>query len=397
MKNIIIFIFLLCTHINLFGQDNNRNTPPSTGNVWQDDAQLLKLSIAHHYAYDERLDGNKFILTDKLQAEADKVNSQPTLLKFAERALMLLYDHHAFTGGSFNDSWALVPSYSDMWIEKIEDQYTVTSIRDGYPAQKANINRGDQLVMIGDQTINKAVAEFWLDLGVTKYNNKQASFAARILAAGRRNVERSLSTRGNNGTITHKLPNLYQFKTSKPIIETNLKDENFSIIINDALGNNDLIPAFDKAMSQAKPNHNITIDLRNTPSGGNTVIARAIMGWFVNKPTPYQIHILPSEKKVTGIERRWSEFVMPREGKYHGGEITVLVGRWTGSMGEGIAVGLDHIGADVQGDKMAGLLGAIYDLNLPHSNFLFKIPSERLLAVDGTAREDFNPSPIKDR
>ena len=40
---------------------------------------------------------------------------------------------------------------------------------------------------------------------------------------------------------------------------------------------------------------------------------------------------------------------------------------------------------------MAGLLGGIYDLRLPHSGLVLKIPVERLYAVDGTPREDVRP------
>jgi carboxyl-terminal processing protease len=62
-------------------------------------------------------------------------------------------------------------------------------------------------------------------------------------------------------------------------------------------------------------------------------------------------------------------------------------------MGEGLAVGLDALGADVVGDPMAGLLGAIYDHRLENSGMVIKLPTERLYAVDGTPREAFRPRP----
>ena len=71
--------------------------------------------------------------------------------------------------------------------------------------------------------------------------------------------------------------------------------------------------------------------------------------------------------------------------------MTVRVGRWTGSMGEGLAVGFDAIGARVEGGLMAGLLGAIYDHRLERSALVVKLPTERLYAVDGTPREAFVP------
>ena len=59
---------------------------------------------------------------------------------------------------------------------------------------------------------------------------------------------------------------------------------------------------------------------------------------------------------------------------------------------EGLAVGMDALGARVEGDRMAGLLGAVYDLRLEHSGLVIKLPVERLYAVDGTPREAFVPA-----
>jgi carboxyl-terminal processing protease len=46
--------------------------------------------------------------------------------------------------------------------------------------------------------------------------------------------------------------------------------------------------------------------------------------------------------------------------------VVVLVGNWTGSMGEGIAIGFEGIKrAKIVGTKMAGLLGEIYSFETP--------------------------------
>jgi carboxyl-terminal processing protease len=163
------------------------------------------------------------------------------------------------------------------------------------------------------------------------------------------------------------------------------------IRLNDSLGQDATIAAFDAAMARARPGQPVLIDLSDTPSGGNTVIARAIMGWFVTRPTFYQVHRLPNEERRTNIPRQWVEQVLPRPGKHHSGPVSARVGRWTGSMGEGLAIGLDAIGANVVGGPMAGLLGAIYDYRLENSGFVLKLPTERLYAVNGLPREKFVP------
>ena len=138
----------------------------------------------------------------------------------------------------------------------------------------------------------------------------------------------------------------------------------------------------------------VTIDLTDTPSGGNTSVARAIMGWFVDRARSYQVHQLPSEERETGIKRQWIEQVLPRAGKYHATLPVVRVGRWTGSMGEGLAIGFAALGALVEGTPMAGLKGAVYDFALPSSGLIVKLPAERLYTVWGLPREKFGPSAV---
>lgn len=181
------------------------------------------------------------------------------------------------------------------------------------------------------------------------------------------------------------------------VLQVNKDGRNLVVKFNDSLGFDATIAAFDLAMEKAKSGQRIVIDLTDTPSGGNTTIARAILGWFVDRPTFYQVHSLPAEERQTGIARQWVEQVLPRPGKRHKGPVTVRVGRWTGSMGEGLAIGFGAIGARVEGERMAGLLGAIYDHRLEKSGQIIKIPTERLFAVDGTPRERFLPRPAQRR
>lgn len=61
-------------------------------------------------------------------------------------------------------------------------------------------------------------------------------------------------------------------------------------------------------------------------------------------------------------------------------------------MGEGLAIGMRAVGARVEGSRMAGLLGAIYDFKLPESGVVFKLPAERLTTTDGIPREMFVPA-----
>lgn len=362
-------------------------------NKWRDDALALPRVINEQYAYLDRLPDGQYRLTPKLQAEAEAVSDSKSLLAFAEHALFLLADHHAITGGSFKDSWALVPSYSDIWIERQGGQYRVTAVRGQSIAEQSGIQKGATILLVARKPIGDAVEAFWTDLGVTEITNEQAGYAARTLAAGRRDRNREIDLLNPDGKqLSLTLSSRYTLAREEQPLRLVIDGNVARIVFNDSLGNSDSIAAFDEAMTRVGPKQQLVIDLRDTASGGNTSVARAIMGWFVTKPTSYQVNRSPAEERQTGIARQWIEQVLPRAGKYRKGPVTVLVGRWTGSMGEGLAIGMKAMGATVKGDPMAHLLGAIEDIRLPNTGFVFKIPTEQLYTVEGLPREDFVPA-----
>ena len=370
--------------------------PVRTASDWRADALSLEALIGETYAYPERLEGGEYRLTAPLRAEARRVADGRALVRFAERALLLLADHHAITGSSLADSWAVVPTYADLWIERRGGDHVVESVRPGSPAALAGVRPGDVLAAVGGTGTAEAVVAFWQDLGVTPVaavTDERAGFAARILAAGRRDARRSLTfRRGDRRLPPLDLPNLYLLpRADLPPVTAAAQGRSLRLRFNDSLGDSATVAAFDAAMAQARPGQRIVLDLTETPSGGNSNVARAILGWFVDRPRSYQMHNLPSEMRQTGIARQWVEQVLPRPGRRHRGPVTVLVGRWTGSMGEGLAIGFDAIGAEVVGTRMAGLLGAVYDRRLERSGLVVKLPAERLMSPAGLPREDFVP------
>lgn len=364
---------------------------PTVG-AFRADALAIEALINSRYAYLDRFPDGAMPMSAALRAEAGAVADRRSLLRYAEHAIAALADHHAITGASFADSWGLVPSYSDLWIEPEGDVWRITAVRQGSPAEAAGVQPGDSLAAIGDTATGAAVAAFWAEQGLEP-TDARAGHGVRVLAAGRRDRPRDLTIRDVAGVERRlTLPNLYAAAPGeRPPVSAYQADGALVIRFNNSLGDDATVPAFDAAMADARPGQPIVLDITDTASGGNTVIARAIMGWFVDAPAAYQIHNLPAEERETGVPRQWIEQVLPRPGKRHRGTVTVRVGRWTGSMGEGLAVGFDALGADVVGGPMAGLLGAIQDVRLPNSGMVIKLPTERLYAVDGTPRESFIP------
>lgn len=359
------------------------------------DAAALDRIIVENYAYDHYWPGKVLPDSPQLAQKRAAVRDRDGLLHYAEDRLVSLADHHAITGSSFRDSWAVIPTYADLWVVRHGEDYVIESVRNGSSAARAGIRDGDRLVAVGGVPIEMAIATFWSDLGLG-VTEERASFAARVLAAGRRDRPRHLTVQSSVGQRRHTLPNLYGPQPDLPPVSIARGPGNDAVIrLNNSLGDDTTIAAFDSAMAGVPRDARVVIDLTETPSGGNTTVARAILGWFVRTPQNYQVHSLPGEERQTGIARQWIEQVLPRAGKFHPSMPVVRVGRWTGSMGEGIAIGFASLGARVEGTAMAQLRGAIYDFKLPSSGLLVKIPAEGLYSVSGQPREDFRPVPIR--
>lgn len=168
---------------------------------------------------------------------------------------------------------------------------------------------------------------------------------------------------------------------------------NFGYIrINNSLGNNDLIRDFDHALDSFIDTDGLILDLRNTVGGGNTYVARGIMGRFITERLPYQVHWI-EEQYGSGpkIPRSWQEFVTARAKTYHQ-PVIVLVGRWTGSMGEGLAIGLEALDVGlVVGTEMERLAGSMYGIPFFYQNYQYRIAKEKIFHVNGIAREAYIP------
>ena len=67
--------------------------------------------------------------------------------------------------------------------------------------------------------------------------------------------------------------------------------------------------------------------------------------------------------------------------------VVILVNRWTGSAGEGLAISLDALGsATVVGTRMAGLEGSVYTMRMPHTGIGFQCTRQKVF--NGTLKGD---------
>jgi carboxyl-terminal processing protease len=307
-----------------------------------------------------------------------------------------LYDHHASLSTNTQESQRLVPSGTDVWAEYKNGKPIITEVRKDFGAYKAGLAEGAELISVNDIPVEAAIRKF-LPLSLKKPSIEAKNYALRLLLAGKHSEQRKLVVKQDGTTkvlYPDKPVNMLKDFQYPGILETKTYDKTGYIKINNRLWDNNLIDAFDSALNQLLNTKALILDLRETPSGGNTTVARAIMGRFISKDGYYQKHELTAEEEQYGVKRSWIEIVSPR-GVQYTKPLIVLCNHWTGSVGEGITIGFDALKrATIIGTKMAGLNGAIYSYTMPNTGIGFSIPVEKLFHVNGTPRENFYPGII---
>ncbi|MBK8549976.1 MAG: PDZ domain-containing protein [Ignavibacteria bacterium] len=357
--------------------------------------------VKENYAYFE----NKNTDWDKVKEVylplAENAADRKELITIFENAIEELYDNHFSLNTNLNTSTRLVPSGLDIWAEYIDGKAIVTEVRKGFSADKAGVKNGMEIISINGIPVEKAVNER-IGKCITSIKAEVRNYALRQLLAGTYLVQRIIELKQNGEIITVNLDkaigDLSVNNENDSLLEFRIIDDGIGYIkLNNSLGDTKVIQLFDNALSELKETGALIIDLRETPGGGTSVVARGIMSRFITSEMPYQKHILPFEEKEYGIKRSWLELVSPRGPFTYEKPVVLLVNHWTGSMGEGITIGFDALGAaKIVGTKMAELIGAISGFQTADTKIPYSLPTEQIYHINGTPRENFVPGYLTD-
>jgi carboxyl-terminal processing protease len=370
-----------------------------TTKQYQEDFNFFWTTIRDNYSYWDKKQTDWEKVKQFYSPIADTISSRSGFVSMLEKLLYEFYDHHASLNTNTPKSQRLVPSGADIWAEYINGKPTIIELRENFGADKAGLKAGMQIFAVNGVAVDSAINLF-LPKSLKKVDLEARNFALRLVLAGD-HVDQRVITAGFANDRKDYFPdkpiNLLETNAALEIIDSKILQGNIGYIrINNNLGDMELIPAFDSVLDRLMNTNSLILDLRNTPSGGTTTIARAIIGRFINKEGFYQKHELTSEQTETGIRRSWVEIVSPRKNIYKK-PMVVVVDHWTGSVSEGIAIGFDALKrAKLVGTRMAGLNGANYSFNLPNTGIRFSFPSEKLFHVNGTPRENFIPAILID-
>lgn len=353
---------------------------------YQKDFVEFWTDVNNHYAYlqQQKIDWNK--VREIYEPQAVIISDDDEFIQFLESVLNELHNGHSSLNTNLETSNRIIPSGSDMRVEKSGNKFYIKDLRKGFGSELSGLKIGMEIKLFNGNSIEEQLKKF-LPKFTDNHNPRMYQYALDMLFAGTHDTKREITVIENGKKKTY-FPVTYGNRDE--LLFSEILNKNTACIkINNSLGNNNLIAEFDKTLDSLLQYKNLVIDLTETPGGGNTTVARAIMGRFITQLLPYQIHEFDEKKYQT--RRHWVEYVTPRKEIYKG-NVYILVGRWTGSMGEGMAIGFNGMKrAKIIGTEMAGLIGAISNFQLTETEIGFQFPTERLYHVNGTAREKFLP------
>jgi C-terminal processing protease CtpA/Prc len=327
---------------------------------------------------------------DSLMPTAKGARTRDEFVATLETALAQLYDSHSHLGTNTSASLRLVPTGSQLRLAWLAGKAVVTDVRRDSAAARAGIHAGDVLIALDGIPAEKVVSALE-PRHLLRGDPLARDWALNVAVAGRHlQKTRTLALETSSGQRMVEF-NADDTGEQPGLLESRRIGNVGYVRIHNSLGDDALVSAFDKVVGEFAGVAGLVLDLRDTPSGGTSSVARGIMGHLVATPSPYQRHEYVAEGRETGVPRVWVEYVTPRSPRLDA-PMVILVGAWTGSMGEGIAIGLNSArGAPVIGRRMAQLLGALGETRLSHSGIVVRVPNEKLSHVNGTPRESFAP------
>jgi len=356
--------------------------------AWVEFTELLRLN----YAYLTRpgIDGEAILAYFEPRAKA--AASKEAFREVLQLVAHNFADPHFIVGPLDLQDYNVVPTSSDLCARYRAPRFELVDVRRDSDAQAQGIVPGAEIISINGQTPRAAV-EAVMGRPLAQLTAPQLDAGITIALAGLPKQARQLTLTTASWPRTYTLHSpgeLAKRVQEAPPLSIERRGTAAIIRFNNSLGRNETIASFRAALLEVQAAKVLVLDFRNTPSGGNTTVARGIMGHFVRREQPYQVHVVPSEMRRYGVPRKFVEYVLPIA-PYYPGRVVVLGGHWTGSMGEGLLVGFHALGVRTAGSGLADLLGALFNEHLALSDAKIDLGEEQLLQVNGQPREDFVP------
>ncbi|WP_375559149.1 S41 family peptidase [Bernardetia sp. OM2101] len=354
----------------------------------REDLNQIISDISTDYAYLDEKSIDLECIKKFYNKQIDSSKNRTDIVLLFENLLNEFYDSHLILNTNTNSSFRL---YSPIYATFEKEKAVITSVwQTELESLESNII-GAEIQKINGINIKENIENF-----PTHCQDKNLpqvrEWILNKLLAGQYDKSRILTLKTKDNAVIELDLDKLKLKQYEELVISKKVDNIGIIEIHNSLGNNNLISKLDSVLNDLMDTEGLIIDLRNTVDGGNSYVARAIMGRFINESLPYQVHTVEEQYDDSPkVDRKWIEYVNPRAEQYKK-PLVILVGRWTGSMGEGIAIGFDAMKrGKVVGSEMERLAGEMYYFPFKNQSFGYRVSVAKLFHVNGIPREKYIP------
>ena len=271
--------------------------------------------------------------------------------------LVELYDAHTHLSDPSDGSprW---PMY-DLMVERVGHSVRIAAVQDGSAASAAKLVIGDTIVTVDGIPIER-VARDLMPRCLVRPDPAADAYALNVAVAGRVGQGRRFTIQSVNAPARDVLLPVGK-QVEVPDVEYRRLAGGFGYIVIRSFGDSKVADAFDHALAELQDAPGLIIDVRDN-GGGDTAVAKPIMGRFIAAPKPYAIM---RRREGTGLSAPWTEIVDPNGPFTYTRPVVVLTSHWSGSMAEGFPMGMRGIGrATIVGTPMMGLGAAVFPIRL---------------------------------
>lgn len=262
----------------------------------------------------------------------------------------------------------------------------VVAVQAGSAAADSGITVGDRIVEVGGLAIGRVAA----DLGprcLVRPDPAAYAYSLNVAVAGRRGQGRSLSVvKADGGRRTVNLA--LKQRPGEPDVSSRKLEGGLGYIRIASFGDDGAVARFDAALAELRDRRGLIIDVRGN-GGGDTAVARPIMGRFITKPALYA---MMRRREGRGLGAPWRESVEPRGPFTYSDPVVVLTDHWSASMAEGFPMGMRGLGrARIVGAPMMGLGAAVFHIRLDRTGLEAQYSAEPVYDVTGAPRWRMRP------
>jgi carboxyl-terminal processing protease len=261
-------------------QASSQPAPPLSDQRAADLAALDRF-VRDSYAFlpEKATDWNAVI--GALMPRARSARDHTAWLHVLEEALDALYDGHAQLNTNAPDSWRPVPY--GVWVELHDGRYIVTAVQRGSLPERTGVRPGDELMAIDGVAVSD-LHRSRRPRFLTRADPAADEWALASAVAGRPNSRFEFLIRrdGHESVLTPG----GRMSARVDVEWRRIGNDIGLIAISTFTTNREVITDFDRALEALRNTRGLIVDVRSN-SGGDTAIARPIIGRLISTRTQY--------------------------------------------------------------------------------------------------------------